>query len=182
MTRLRITMFTAALCAALLVLLTETRAQQGQGQGGGGQRGGGAPGGGGGGGRGGFGGFGGGPGGGFGGGFGGFGGGPGGGSLFDTNLVRNEEVQKDLKLTEPQKVKLEALRKDVDDKNQAFRDSMRNNQQNNGGGNGGGGGGGGRGGRGGFNPEMMQAMQNQQTEIRTYNETATKEDPHSQAG
>ncbi len=177
MMRLRVTMFTAALSAALLLLLAESRAQQAQGQGqpGGGQRGGGP----GGGGRGGFG-F---------GGPGGFGfGGPGGGSLFDTNLLRNEEVQKEIKLTDKQKTQLEALRTEIDQKNQDFRDSMRkaqdqanalanggvNPQGGNGGGGRGGRGGGGRGGFFNFNPEMMAAYQTHGEELRAYNEAKTR--------
>jgi hypothetical protein len=150
MYRFRHVLITVAMVAAFSAIASSAYAQPGGGGGGGGR-----------GGRGGFGGFGG-----FGGGPGGFGGGPGGrggGSVL--SLALNAAVGEEIKLKEPQKVKLQALQETVNQRRQQLREQMfpqrQRGQNNQGGGrnrnnanaqNGGGGGqgGGGQGGGGGF--------------------------------
>ncbi len=105
MLRLRLTLISASMMIALGVLTINSIAQP-PGRGGGGGRGG----------------FGGGPGG-FGGGPGGFGGGPGGGSLLGVALI--PAVQEELKLKEPQKVKLTAL----NEKSKSARDQANQARQ-----------------------------------------------------
>lgn len=117
MHRLRITLISAAMLASLAVLTINSMAQQPPGGGGGG------------GGRGGRGGFGGGPGGffgpgGFGGGPGGFGGGPGGFGGSVLNLATNAAVQEELKLKDPQKVKVKSLVDTYNERQRALRQQM----------------------------------------------------------
>ncbi len=109
MSRLRVTLFTAALLMALAALTFDTLAQPPGGRGGGG--------------GGGFGGRGG-PGGGFGGpgGFGGRGGGPGGGSLLQ--LASNPAVQEELKLKDKQKAQIKSLIDNYDAQNRELRAQM----------------------------------------------------------
>jgi hypothetical protein len=108
MTRLRTLMISAGLCAMVLALMSESQAQ-GPGRGGRG-----------------------GPGGGFGGfGFGGFWAGQ---SGIDMNLLRNEAVQKEIKLTDKQKTQIEQVRDAEGKKRQQVREALRPRNNNNGGG------------------------------------------------
>ncbi len=93
MHRVRITLISAAMMASLAVLTVDAMAQPG----GGGGRGG------------------------FGGGPGGFGGGPGGPGGSVLNLASNPAVQEELKLKDPQKVKVKSLVDTYNERQRAIR-------------------------------------------------------------